>query len=156
MSRSMLFTLAAVAVLAGCAPLGLYYREGVAVSRMNNDLTDCQVSALQKVPVVKETRFTPLRMVPVRRCDASGANCIVTYELEGGDPYTVDVNKRLRKRVEAQCMTRKGYEWVELPPCPSTVANAAPKSVTTVLPRLTPESCSIQRGGGRWQIVTPG
>lgn len=156
MPRSKLLPLAALALLSGCGPLGLYYHEGVAVSRMNSDLTDCQVSALQKVPVSQQIRYTPVQMVPVRICDSHGKNCVVTYEMEGGEPYTVDVNKSLRKKVEAQCMTAKGYEWVELPLCPSSVAGAAPKTVTKVLPPLTPKSCAIQRGGGRWQIVTPG
>lgn len=155
MSLPKILPLAAAALLAGCAPFGLYYREGTAVSRMNSDLTDCQVSALQKVPVAQEIRFTPTRVIALNDCDANGQNCIRRYEIVGGDPYTADVNKTLRAKVEAQCMAGKGYSWVELPPCPAPVADAAPKTVTVVLPPLSEKSCAIQRGGGRWQIVTP-
>ncbi|WP_323782575.1 hypothetical protein [Thalassovita sp.] len=155
MTRFVLFPLVAI-VMAGCAPLGLYYREGAEVSAMNSDLTDCQVSALKKVPVAQELRHTPVRVVPIQQCDANGANCIRDYEIVGGDPYTVDVNKDLRKKVEAQCMANKGYQWVELPACTSSVASAASKQVTRILPKLSAKSCAINRGEGHWQIVTPG
>ncbi|CUH62908.1 hypothetical protein TG4357_00369 [Thalassovita gelatinovora] len=155
MTRIVFFSLVAV-MMAGCAPLGLYYQEGAAVSRMNSDVTDCQVSALNKVPVVQELRHTPVRVVPIQQCDAKGKNCIRDYEIVGGDPYSVDVNKDLRKKVEAQCMAGKGYQWVELPACSSSVASAAPKQATRVLPALSDKSCAINRGDGHWQIVTPG
>ena len=156
MPRIKLIPITALALVAGCTPFGTYYREGAAVARMNNDLTDCQVRALRDVPVAQEIRHTPSELIVDRECDENGENCVRTYKMIEGRIYTVDTNKPLRQRVEAQCMTAKGYSWVELPACSSSVASAAPDAMTRVFPALTPESCAIRHGGGRWQIVTPG
>jgi hypothetical protein len=143
-------------ILAGCLPLGLYYRAGVPVSRLNADQTNCEVRALRDAPVATQIRRTPSRFVPGRRiCDATGA-CVTRpgYWIEG-DYYTVDVNENLRERVLDMCMAEKGYRPVRIPPCSQAVVRAAPQGVTTTLPRLTEKSCVIRNKGGSWQIVNP-
>ncbi|SEP59980.1 hypothetical protein [Thalassovita taeanensis] len=156
MSRMPLFlALGLTAAATGCAPLSLYHKPGVAVVQMDGDLTQCQVSALSKVPVNTQIRTTPIQTFPRTVCDRHG-RCYTSVEIMGGQTYTVDANKRLRDKVEAQCMAEKGYAPVELPQCSSAISNAAPKAVTTVLPRLAPTSCVIRNADGSWQIVTPG
>ncbi|MDX1780204.1 MAG: hypothetical protein R3256_02695 [Thalassovita sp.] len=156
MPRFKLFQITALALLTGCTSFGTYYREGTAVARMNNDLTDCQVRALRDVPVAQEIRHTPSELIVESECDENGENCVKTVKMIEGRIYTVDTNKALRDRVEAQCMIAKGYAWLELPACSSSVASATPETTTRIFPALTPESCAIRHGGGRWQIVTPG
>lgn len=144
-------------LLAGCTPLNIYYKPGVAVARLEADQLACEVDALDKAPVANQIRRTPPVYIPGRVvCDGDG-NC---YQEPGywreGEVFTVDVNTDLRKRVLHQCMTTRGYAPASVPPCPSGVANAAPPGQTDVLPPLTDKSCVIRNRGGGWQIVNQG
>lgn len=144
-------------VLAACGPLSIYYRPGVTVSRMQNDQLNCEVSALRDAPVATQIRQRPPIFFPGRRwCDASGA-CYSQpgYWVDGG-VYTVDTNADLRARVLNQCMAQKGYQPVDVPPCPVSVVNAATPGQTSKLPPLTPASCVIKNNDGSWQIVDRG
>lgn len=145
----------AAVVLAACGPLGLYYKAGAPVAEMNRAMTDCEVEALGKVPVDRRIERDPIRIVPRKVCDSAG-NCRVFYDRVGGEVRTWDANAGLRSRVLNQCMADKGYSYVDLPACPQGVRNAAPAGVTTVLPRLSPNSCAIRNNDGTFQIVTPG
>jgi hypothetical protein len=145
----------AALLLAACGPLGLYHKAGVPVAAMNSTLTDCEVEALAKVPVDRRIERDPIRIVPRRVCDSAG-NCTVVHDRVGGEVRTWDANANLRARVLNQCMTNKGFTYVNLPACPQGIRNAAPAGATTVLPRLAPNSCAIRNGDGTFQIVTPG
>lgn len=143
-------------VLSACAPLSIYHRPGASVSRMQSDTTDCQVAALRDAPVANQVRQRPPILIPGNRvCDGAG-NCWVRpgYWV-GGALYTVDVNSDLRARVTDQCMARRGYRPVTIPPCTGAVRSAAPPRQTTTLPALTSTSCVIDYDGGQWQIVNP-
>ena len=142
-------------VLSGCLPLSIYHREGVSVTRMQSDTTECEVAALRDVPASNQIRRGPPRFVPGRRiCDASGACKTRPGFYVPGEIYTVDVNKGLRERVELQCMAARGYAPVTLPACSAGTVRAAPAGITRTLPRLTPGSCVIRNKGGSWQIVS--
>jgi hypothetical protein len=150
-----LFVLSLLAVLAGCAPLTIYHREGVAVTRMQTDQTNCEVSALRDVPEARQVRRGPPRYIPgPRYCDRLG-NCRYGpgYYIPG-EIYTVDTNAGLRGRVADQCMAQKGYAPVTLPQCTNAVAQSVPRGATRVLPKLTSSSCVIRNQGGSWQIVS--
>ena len=141
--------------LAACAPLSIYYRPGVSVSRMQTDQTNCQVSALAKAPVANQMRQRPPVYFPGQQyCTASGCYSGPGYWVNGGY-YTVDVNSDLRNRVEAQCMGAKGYQPVSLPLCSPGIKSSVAPAQTQTLPPLSEQSCSIRYDDGSWQIVTP-
>ncbi|GFE50179.1 hypothetical protein So717_19320 [Roseobacter cerasinus] len=142
-------------VLSSCAPLSIYHREGVAVSRMQSDLLSCEITALANVPVNNQIRQEPPVYVPARRhCDSSGACTTRGGYFREGRIFTVDLNADLRERAEVQCMAERNYTPVTVPNCPSAVFRAAPKASTQVLPRLRSNSCAIKYRDGTWQIVT--
>ncbi|MDW4497790.1 hypothetical protein R5H30_07345 [Sulfitobacter sp. D35] len=148
---------ALVALLTACAPLTTYYREGVEVSRLATDQTNCEIKALQQVPPSNQIRREAPYYVPGRRSCNDRGDCRVYggYWIPG-DVYTVDVNRGLRERAETLCMAEQGYSRVTLPDCAPGVAQSVAPASTTRLPPLRQGSCAIRRGGGRWQIVTPG
>lgn len=152
--RPLSLLCATLMVLASCAPLSIYHREGVTVSRMQSDLLSCEISALGDVPVSNQIRQEPPIYIPSRRHCDSGGRCYTTGGyFEQGEIYTVDVNASLRSRAEQQCMATKGFTPVTVPNCPNAVFRAAPKGSTQVLPRLTEQSCAVKYQDGTWQIV---
>ncbi len=142
-------------VVGACAPLSLYYRPGVEVSRMQSDATRCEVAALKDAPIANEVRqHPPVYMPGTRYCGGGGCYHGPGYWV-GGGVYTVDVNRDLRRRVQNMCMAEKGYEPVRLPRCPASVARQVPAAATRTLPPLSQSSCAISNRDGSWQIVTP-
>ncbi len=154
MKRSAIFkTVLPLLALAACAPLGTYYKEGVTQSRLNKDLTNCEVSAAQQVPPNKQIRSTPIYVTPVTTtCEAGKCTSIGGY-VRGGHVYSVDTNKALRGRVKAQCMSSKGYQYVDLPRCTSEQLQGRNVKVVTRLPRLTNTVCATSLPGGGSGIV---
>lgn len=148
------FALVSLLCLTGCTPISMWYQDGASITARDRTQTDCEVKALQAVPVANQTRLTPVRVIPIKICDSTG-KCEVDYEMIGGDAYTVDANAPLRTKVLAQCMADKGFRPVEIPACPPAIARAAEANVTKTLPRLTENSCAITRPNGI-QIVTKG
>ncbi|MEL6884001.1 MAG: hypothetical protein AAFP87_05790 [Pseudomonadota bacterium] len=140
-------------VLAACLPLRTFYAEGVSVKTLDRDNTACDVAALKAAPVANVVRQGPPRYVRNRVCDGRG-NC---YYSGGfwvpGEVYSVDANADLRARVKAQCMSDRGYAFVEIPACPPAVANAAPPGETLILPKLNENTCAIRNRNGKIQIV---
>lgn len=140
--------------LASCAPLTLYHREGAEVTRMQTDQLNCEISVLSDVPVNNQIRQEPPVYIPVRRyCNAGGHCYRQGGYFEPGEIFTVDVNANLRSRAEQQCMAQKGYTPVTVPNCPNRVFRTAPKQATSVLPRLSKNTCAIKYQDGTWQIV---
>ena len=145
-----------VAALSACAPLSIYYKPGVSVSRLNTDRTECEVAALRDAPVSNQIRQNPPVYVPGDLvCDAAG-NCLrrAGYWVSGG-LYTVDVNADLRGRVKDICMAQRGYQPVSIPLCSDSVKRAAAPRATVQLPELSEASCAIRYDDGSWQIVNP-
>lgn len=152
--RPLLISLMA---LSACGPLSLYYQEGESVSRMQTETTQCQVQALKDAPVANQVRQGPPTYWPGRTyCDGRGSCYRSPGWWEPGQIYTVDVNKNLRNKVEAQCMAQKGYRPVSLPPCKRAVKSGVPVQRTTTLPPLTTQSCFVKFDDGSFQIISPG
>lgn len=151
---SVLFT--ALAILPSCAPLRLYYKPGVEVSRMQSDSLKCETRAVKDAPVANEIRQRPPMFYPGGNyCNASGCYSRPGYWVEG-NIYTVDVNLGLRQRIEQSCMADIGYQLIELQNCKTSIAKAAGTTPTTRLPRLSQNSCAIRNKDGSFQIVEPG
>ncbi len=153
MRKQVLSAIVLGLVLCSCSgPLDTYYRAGGEVSRLETDLLNCEVAALEEVPVAFAIRQWPRTYVGSNYC-ASGYCLGGSW---GGEIYSVDVNKGLRTRVTNQCMADKGYAPISIPRCPESVAVNAPAGETTVLPTLTPTSCAIRNQDGSFQIVSAG
>lgn len=137
----------------GCTPLSTYYKEGTTVSRLDRDLTNCQVVAAQRVPANTQIGMTPIYTTPITT-SCYGYSC-TTYggDVYGGDLYSYDANAGLRNKVTAQCMSSQGYEYVEIPAC--TSQQLKDKVVKTVqkLPKLTGNVCAVTRDDGTRGIV---
>ncbi len=142
---------------AACGPLSLYYKEGESVDRMQQETTQCQVQALRDVPVANQVRQSPPVYWPGQTyCDGRG-HCYRTGGWwEPGRTYTVDVNQDLRDTVEAQCMARKGYRPISLPPCKQAQKSVVPRARTVTLPPLGSGSCFVKLNDGSFQIISPG
>ncbi|WP_306150938.1 hypothetical protein [Roseovarius sp. MMSF_3281] len=148
----VLFTL-----LAACAPLTVYYKQGASVAAMEQTLNDCKISAIRKVPPRILTRYIPPTRAPYTQCDADG-NCYTYYRITSpGRHERYDANEDLRRQTERLCMAGAGYEKVSIKECdPKQVENARPLSATRTFPPLTEASCAVRLKSGRWKIVTPG
>lgn len=156
MRQRVFFLLAVLTAAAACGPVNTFYREGVPVSKLNADTTECRVNALRDAPVANQVRQRPPVFIPGQRyCNAAG-QCYTRpgYWVDGGF-YTVDVNQGLRDQVMTQCMAQRGYAPVSIKRCPQSVS-AAPASANATLPPLTEQSCAIVNQDGSWRVVTPG
>lgn len=150
-----IFPVVAGAFIAGCAPLSFYNQPGVSVAQMERDTLNCEVAALQQAPVANQIRQAPPRYVPARQyCDANGTCHTRGGYFVSGEVFTVDRNANLRKRLERQCMADKGYAPVKVPQCSVAIKAAAPAGATTILPRLTENTCVIRNDDGSILFVT--
>lgn len=156
--KTVLRLLLPVMALSACdSPLSLYYREGESVSRLQTETTQCQLQAVQDVPVATQVRQSPPTYWPGRTyCDGRGHCYRSAGWWQPGQVYTVDVNQGLRNEVEAQCMAQKGFRPISLPPCKQSVRSSAPNVPTTTLPPLTTQSCYVKLDNGAFQILNPG
>ena len=148
-------TLPALVLLAACAPLNIYYKEGADVAQSEANLTQCQVSALAEVPRDIRTRYIPAQYMPYSTCTAGGY-CYRRYRMISPPrSESYDANANLRDKLVRQCMAMAGYRPVSLPRCDAETVRTTVLAATKTLPALTPESCAIRLESGNWQIVTP-
>ena len=98
------------------------YKAGVELAQTEQDNTNCEIEATQRVPqnIVAKTR--PGYTLPTNtNCNRIGTQtfCNTTGggTLGGGTTYT-DTNANLRRRAYGQCMVGKGYRFVDIPACP--------------------------------------
>lgn len=145
------------ALLAACAPLTVYYKQGASVSAMERTLNECKITALRKVPPRILTRYIPPTTAPYTRCDANGTCHTFQRVITPGRYERYDANESLRYKTEQLCMAGAGFEKVSVKECePAQVEAAGPLSATRTFPPLTQASCAIRLKSGRWKIVTPG
>ena len=134
-------------LLAGCAagtmtlyeaykagkPFPMYYKTGADFAQISNDNTNCQIEAAQRVPARTEFTQTPTYTSSAQTiCNSYGTGYGVTSSSQtfctqfggdtyGGDIQSYDANTELRHEAAHQCMGKKGYRYVGIPPCPSGV-----------------------------------
>lgn len=124
---------AVIFALGGCAtssyqdykagkPLTSYpYKADANRAILQNEMTDCQVNAAQRVPQQTVISTTPTYTTPVQTfCNRVGYQTICNStggQTYGGNVVTSDANTDLRNRVFYQCMAGKGWEWVNIPVC---------------------------------------
>ena len=101
--------LLSVLLLAACVgDQMLFDKPGMAPGSGQNDLTDCQVEALSKVPSNQRLVTIP-GMPSTTETSCYGNDCTSNTYGGGSKRYTVDENAALRDRVTIQCMQKKGY-----------------------------------------------
>lgn len=114
---------------------------------MQNDELDCKVSAVKDVPAAMKTETSPGYWVP-KKGDRDG------YWVPGSS-YSVDVNAGLRKDIIDRCMSRRGYQAIEVPQCtdtgPATIATGHKGRMAP----LTANSCAVRASKSGWIIVNP-
>ena len=153
--RSLFAVPVLAAVLAGCGPVPVYYREGADVQRLKADTLSCQVSALEKAPVANEIRQRPPVYYPGGQYCRDG-NCWSRpgYWVDGGI-YTVDVNQGLRRRLEQSCMAKKGYQEVPLRRCTTAEVGQRLAGQSSRLPPLTGDACVWKGPDNTLHVLTP-
>ena len=110
-------------ILAGCVPTthDVFWRENASPNRRQNDYTDCQVEAVNRVPASTQIGVTPTYVTPVSTtCYGSGYStyCSSTGgQIYGGNVYSYDANAGVRANVMQQCMARRGYQLISFPSC---------------------------------------
>ena len=156
MKHSLKIALTAGFLLASCAPLQIYYKEGETVARMDRDQTTCEVSALRQVPADIRSRYIPPVYDRYRICHANGYCRWHSRLISPGRFESYDANAPLRGKVADQCMADQGYVKARIKRCDASTTRATPMRATQILPPLTAKSCAIRFRSGRWQIVTPG
>ncbi|CUH77400.1 hypothetical protein TRM7557_01353 [Tritonibacter multivorans] len=126
-----------------------HYKNGATSDEIDRDVLDCQIEASQRVPQNLQVRTTPAYTTPVNTyCSGSGyyVSCN-SYggQTIGGDTYTIDVNSSLRAKARAQCVARKGYRAVSIPPCPVGVnaesMKLKSKQGVLALPKFSSKTC---------------
>jgi hypothetical protein len=151
MPKRFALMLSAPLLVASCVPVEIYYREDVPYARLSRDLTACEVSAAQQVPVNTQVGSTPVYQTPVQtNCYNVGTTvqCTTTGgDIYGGDVYSFDANADLRSRVTAQCMADRSYRRVSLPRCTAAQIETA-RPTTNRLPVLGPGACVAPAGRG--------
>ena len=157
--RVLCAVLVVMLTLAACAPAPVYYREGVSMAKMENDLLNCKVAAVKDAPVASQLRRGAPRYYPgYLRCNHGGQCYRTGGYFYPGEVYSVDVNAGLRKDLENRCMARKGYAPVALPRCPAGTASGAATDQTAqvnTMPPLSQNSCIIDDKAGPAQIIDP-
>ncbi|WP_135505563.1 hypothetical protein [Roseovarius aestuariivivens] len=151
----VLLILAACALLSGCLPVPLYYREGAAVAQIDAAETRCRVAALREVPEARRTRYIPPTYSYPTTCNAAGVCRTTPILISPGRWETYDANEGLRAETAKLCMAEKGYARIRLKPCAPAVIEATRLTATQVQPALTARSCIIRLNTGRYKIVTP-
>lgn len=112
---------------AGEAVRDFPYKAGATHAETDRAVTDCQVSAAQRVPPNSYMQATP------------------TYTMSngrtvGGYAYPVDANTELRVRVFRQCMGDKGFRYVNIPACPAGTT-MGDLQVSAYLPPMSASVC---------------
>jgi hypothetical protein len=153
--HSSLF-IASCLILSACGSVNLWYKAGASQAKIDQDLVNCRVRAVQSVPVNTQIAVTPTYVTPVETDCYTRDNkmqCITTGgEVRGGDTYTYDANKGLRKDVVTQCMQKHGYQSISLPSCNSAQAKLA--KTYKLLPEITTNTCVTKAPTG-WLLVNP-
>lgn len=157
----------ALSVLAACEPttaqlvtqgkpIDIVYpvTSGVTAARLQNDTTDCQIEAAQRVPPQILTTTTPTRSSPTEtQCVTKGntVTCTTTGgEIYGGETYSYDANESLRARAEAQCLSGRGYKLATIPKCPEAYAT---RPVHSQFYPLSAATCYLPGAGGSYAVT---
>ncbi|MCT4370066.1 hypothetical protein CLG85_006850 [Yangia mangrovi] len=137
-------------------PIDIVYpvKAGVTAGQLQNDVTDCQIEAAQRVPQQILTTTTPTHSTPAEtQCVTKGktVTCTTTGgEIYGGETYSYDANEGLRARAEGQCLSGKGYRLATIPKCP---AGDATRPVMSQLYPLSAATCYLPGAGGSYAVT---
>ncbi|WP_299926921.1 hypothetical protein [uncultured Pelagimonas sp.] len=151
--KTVAFALLAV-LLTGCSAQ-VQYKAGGTPAQRNADSASCNRSATAAYPANIVTRRTPRYYRPgYRHCHNGKCRSTGGY-WEGGDVYSVDVNKSSRARAYSACMSSTGYQSVELPFCTGETRQKVASSTQSRYPQLTQGSCIVKMQDGTVKVYSP-
>lgn len=149
--RGLSFVFMTLLTFAACAPVATYHQDGVTRAKLQDDLLNCRVDALEDAPVATQIRRGAPRFYPgYTRCRSDGTCYRTGGYFYPGEVYTVDTNAGLRRDLRNRCMAQQGYSPVELPRCR---AQAPALSTGDTLPPLTDASCVVKDSTGQFHII---
>lgn len=137
--------------LAGCGPTTatIPWRDGASYDQVGFVSTQCEVLALQQVPVAMSTTVTPRYTTPANvQCTTIGniTNCHdYGSQSYGGNVVTEDVNLSLRDRLMSQCLASQGIHRMTVQRCTSEQA-ARVNYHSTVYPPASRVECVTENG----------
>lgn len=156
MVRLSSILIASCLVLSACGSVSLWYKAGTSQVKIDSDLVNCRVRAVQSVPVNTQVGVTPTYVTPVETTCYTVDNkmqCTTTGgQVRGGNTYTYDANDGLRKDVITQCMQKLGYQSISLPSCSPAQAKLA--KTYKLLPEISANTCVTKASTG-WLLVNP-
>lgn len=153
--KRAILPLCAVLALTGCLSMPIYYREGAQVARVERDDLECRIEAQNRVPPRMRSDYIPPVYDERLACNAAGACTMVRFMVSPGHWERYDANEGLRTEAVQQCMADNGYARIRLPVCTGDVARQADRIPTSLQPAITPDTCILKLGSGRYRIVTP-
>jgi len=135
-------------VLAACAPLQVFDKQGVSVARLNSDLQACTAKATEAAPRDVQVFYDYERVYRPRYYN--GYRSGFGWEWERTRDI-VDVNEAKRLELRDACMVSRGYTPGALPRC-----QGAPQITTAYRqPAARENSCAVKLGNAGAVIVTP-
>lgn len=152
--------LLAALTLAGCttAPVTVYDRQGVSVSRLSNDYAACRINAERQAPVLIQNQTSYGTAIGIGTGGCYGGFC--SGGNRGGialsvDNRRVDVNEGRRFGLLQQCMFDRGYAARQLPGCSNEARSGVPIGSDYRQPAITQQSCAVQVQGVGPVVITP-
>lgn len=142
-------------VIAGCGVDTVYYKPGANVSRMSQELTRCEVKAVQEVPPDKRRYYEPPEYDYITRCNSKGQCYSRPVVIRHGGWHSYDANKSLRSDYKNLCMAEKGYQKRTLKVCDSSIPDQIRARSTTTMPPLQQNTCYIRREGIGMTFLNP-
>lgn len=105
-------------------PLRSYpYKAGESFASLANDKTNCEIEAAQRVPQNIVVQTSPSYTTDTQTyCNQIGTQTLCNTtggQTYGGQTTSTDTNAGLRLRAYGQCMSQKGYRFVDIPACPA-------------------------------------
>ncbi|MDE9451332.1 hypothetical protein J3R80_12725 [Aliiroseovarius sp. Z3] len=128
------------------------YKAGASPANIRNIGTDCEIEAAQRVPQNIVVRTTPTYTTPTQTyCNRVGTQVLCNTtggQTYGGQVSSYDANANLRVRAYAQCMSRRGVRFLNIPACPNGV-DLSSQNNEKVLRPLSKRTCyQVYPNGG--------
>ncbi len=139
MKTTIVLSLTASLILAGCTEYSTQYRVGNTKTETNVDQAACNRFAADTVPIYLVTDWIP-------RYGKDGR--IIGHRVE-----TYDINEGRRHTAVRECMAELGYQRVSIPFCKSKDVEGKSFAPITGSPPLTPTMCGLRQEGGQRVLV---
>ncbi|WP_425090285.1 hypothetical protein [Tropicimonas sp. S265A] len=143
--------------LAACAPAPIivYDKQDVSVTRFSTDYSACLATAESQAPVIIQNQTSYGATVGVGTGWSSGWYSNGTGVGLSVDTRRVDINEGRRLALMQSCMSRKGYTPKQIPGCSTDVQRQTVVLNEYRQPAITQQSCGAQLQGLGPVILSP-